>query len=100
MTADLTTSFKDRMRKRLYEPIDVVAPLAKMSRPDKVREEPVMEVPSAPVPFPDITGFSSVLPAASPVREKICPTQDGAQAYPALAAKDLNQKNAPLRRPS
>ena len=49
MVADLTADFRDRMRKRLSKPIEVVVPLAKRPRPDKVHKELVTEVPLAPI---------------------------------------------------
>lgn len=60
MTSDLTAGFRRRIRKRLHEPIDVVAPTAKKSRPEEVHDPPIKEVPHTLAPHPDIIGSSSI----------------------------------------
>lgn len=94
MSSDLMTGFRRRMRKRLYEPIDVVALATKKSCPEESCDPPADEVPPAPVPPPDIAGSSSASHAVPPVREETQPTQDPALAY--LAPADSSPVNPPL----
>lgn len=92
MAANLTTGFGDRMHKRLSKPIEVVVPLAKRPHPDEVHKEPITEVSLVPILPSNVAGSSSVLPAASPVREETCLAKDGAQDDPTPAVEDTDQK--------
>lgn len=60
MTSDLTADFRRRIHKRLHEPIDVVAPATKKSRPEEVHDPPIEEVPHTLAPHPNTVGSSSV----------------------------------------
>lgn len=64
------------MRKRLHEPINMVAPSAKKSRLDEARDQPVEEVPPTPAPHLNTARSSSVPPTVSPIREEARPAQD------------------------
>lgn len=90
MAADLIAGFKDTIRKRLFKPIDVVAPSVKKSRPDKVREEPVTKVPLGPVPLPNTTRSSNIPFITSPVKEETRSAQEGTQVYPTPVAEDTD----------
>lgn len=94
MVANLRASFRDRQHKRLFEPIEVVAPPTKRSYPEEVHEEPIIDALPIPVPHPNAAGSSSVSIAASPVRMETCPAQDGALDGLALVEEDLDQKDA------
>lgn len=81
MAADMRADFRDRQRKRLFKPIEVVAPPAKRSCSKEVHEEPIINAPPTPIPHPD---------AASPIRIKTCRAQEGALDGPAPVEEDLD----------
>lgn len=60
MATDLRADFKERHHKCLHEAIEVVACLAKRTRPEGVQEEPMKDVFPMPVPPPDAVGSSRV----------------------------------------
>lgn len=89
MSTDLRAGFKERHHKRLHKAIDVVPPLAKRARPERVQEEPEREVPLMPVPPLDITR-----PNSAPVAEKEAdPTPGGASDGATVAEEVLDQKD-------
>lgn len=56
---DLRTEFLERHRKRLYEAIGIVPPLAKRVCPEKAQEDPAEGAPPLTMPQPDEVGPST-----------------------------------------
>lgn len=94
MVVDLRADFKDRQRKWLFKPIEVVAPPAKRSCLEEVHEDPVMDPPPTPVPPFYAIGSSSVPATASSFRTETCSAQDGAPDCPSPTENDIDQKDA------
>lgn len=69
METDLRSDFRERQRKCLSEPIEVVAPLAKRTCLEEVHKEPTIDAPPMLVPPSDAARSNSVPTAASPVRK-------------------------------
>lgn len=86
MSNDLRTGFKERHRKCLHEAIDMVPPPAKRACSEGVREELGREVPSMPVPLPNVVGPSSM----PTTEEKAGLAPRGASGGVALPEKVLN----------
>lgn len=61
MPHDLRVGFGERHHKRLYEAIELGSSSVKGAHPERVQEEPEREIPSLPVPSPDVAGSNNAL---------------------------------------
>lgn len=95
MSIDLRVGFKEGHRKRLYESIEVVTPSPKRSCPKKVREEPMRNDSTTPMPPSDVARSSSVAAAA----KEACLAPAGAPGDPTSVEEDLDQKDVPASVP-
>lgn len=72
MATDLRAGFRERQRKRLYEPIEVVTLSTKRSYLDEVHEEPITDASLTPVPPPDAAGSNNAPITASLAKKETC----------------------------
>lgn len=95
MSTDLRVGFKEGHRKRLYESIEVVTSPPKRSCPEKVREEPMRNDSTTPMPPSDVARSSSVAAAAN----EACLALVGAPGDPTSVEEGLDQKDVPASVP-
>lgn len=87
MSTDLRVGFKEGHRKHLYESIEVVTPPPKRSYPEKVREEPMRNDSTTPMPPSDVARSSSDVAAA----KEACLAPARAPGDPTSVEEDLDQ---------
>ena len=68
----------------------MVASPAKRSYTEEVHEEPIINVPQMPMPYPDVIGSNNALVVVPLARNETCPVQDGASDGPVPIKEDLD----------